>query len=140
MGQARTSASDLDRSLADAAAGGGDQVGDHAVEHGLERLVEFQLLAHLGVARFRLLVQTVEHGHAGADVVELQNVRLVAIIEVGGVVGDLVGQVDELRLQRRTLVEQVLGKLGEFPRAVIRECLMMPSRTSKVRFRPRKAA
>ena len=35
----------------------------------------------------------------------------VAVVEVGGVVADFVGQVDELGFERRTLIEQVLGQL-----------------------------
>jgi len=35
-------------------------------------------------------------------------VGFVAVVEIGGVVGKLVRDVDELRLQRRTRVEQIL--------------------------------
>jgi hypothetical protein len=33
--------------------------------------------------------------------------RLVAIIQIGGIVGDFVGEIDELRFERRALIEQV---------------------------------
>src|SRR5579872_1325609 len=36
----------------------------------------------------------------------------VAVIEIGSVVGDFVGEVDELGLERRTLVEYVLHEFG----------------------------
>ena len=35
-----------------------------------------------------------------------------AVIEVGRQVGDLVGEVDQLRFERRTLVEEVRRELG----------------------------
>ena len=41
---------------------------------------------------------------------------LVAVVEIGGAVSDLVGQVDELRLERRTLVEQIFGEFRMFLR------------------------
>jgi hypothetical protein len=34
------------------------------------------------------------------------------VVEVGGVVGDLVGQVDELGFEGRALVEQIFGQFG----------------------------
>ncbi len=40
-----------------------------------------------------------------------KQVRFVAVVEVGGVVGDLVGEVDELRFQRWAIVEKIFGKL-----------------------------
>ena len=36
-----------------------------------------------------------------------------AVIEIGGVVGNFVGQIDELRFEWRTLVEQIFGELGK---------------------------
>ncbi len=36
----------------------------------------------------------------------------VAVVEVGGVVGDFIDQVDELGFERRALVEQIFGELG----------------------------
>ena len=46
---------------------------------------------------------------AGANLVKCEQVGFVAIVEIGGVVGDFVGEIDQLRFERRTLVEQVLG-------------------------------
>ena len=37
----------------------------------------------------------------------------VAVIEIGGVVGNFVSQIDELSFERRSLVKQVLGQFGE---------------------------
>ena len=41
---------------------------------------------------------------------DLEQTRLYAIVEIGGEIGDLVGKVDQLRLQRRPLVEQILSQ------------------------------
>src|SRR5579859_8169247 len=43
----------------------------------------------------------------------------VAVIEIGSVVGDFVGKVDELGLKRRSLVERVFGECGMIFRGVV---------------------
>ena len=48
-----------------------------------------------------------------------QKLGLKAVVQIGGVVGNFVGQVDELRLQRRPQVQQVLRQLRMLGRAVI---------------------
>src|ERR1700688_119091 len=47
----------------------------------------------------------------------------VAIVEVGSVVADLIGQVDELGFEGRALVQQVLGKFRMLRRVVIARVL-----------------
>ncbi len=47
-----------------------------------------------------------------ANVGDLKQARLDAVVEVGRQVGDLIGEVDQLRLERRTLIEQIAGELG----------------------------
>ncbi len=42
---------------------------------------------------------------------DLEQPRLNAVIEVGGQVSNLVGEVDQLRLERRPLVEKILRQL-----------------------------
>ena len=54
-----------------------------------------------------------------ADVLDLEEAGLDAVVEVGGEVGDLVGEVDELRLERGALVEEVFGELGMMVGAVV---------------------
>ncbi len=43
----------------------------------------------------------------------------VAVIEVGGVVSNLVGQVDQLGLKRRPLIEQILSQFGKLAGGVV---------------------
>ncbi len=54
---------------------------------------------------------------------ECQQTRFEAVVEVGSVVTDFVGQVDQLCFKRRTLVEQVLCKLGMFRSVVVARVL-----------------
>ena len=39
-----------------------------------------------------------------------------AIVEVGGVVGDLVHQINQLGFERRAAVQKIFGELEEIPR------------------------
>ena len=90
-----------------------DQVADHAIENPLHRFVEFQFLHDIGIGLFGLAIEAVEDRNAAADLRKRQQVGFIAVIEIGGVVGDFVGQIDELRFERRTLVEQIFGQLGK---------------------------
>ena len=54
-----------------------------------------------------------------AQLLEIEQVRFETVVEIGGVVGDLVHEIDQLRFERRALVEQILGELRKFRRGVI---------------------
>ena len=47
-----------------------------------------------------------------AHVVDVEDAGVKAVIEVGGEVGDFVGEVDQLRFERRAEVEEIFGELG----------------------------
>src|ERR1051326_1502161 len=98
----------LDAGSGDACARVLDEVADQAVEHALERFVELQLVGRGRVLLLYFAIEAPEDADAFADLTELQDARLQAVVEVGGVVGDLVGQVDELGLERRTLEAQLI--------------------------------
>ena len=67
--------------------------------------------------------------------------RAQAVIHVVVVVGDLIGQVGHLRLQRRPLLPTKRSPTSPSCSACLTEqCLRMPSRVSKHRLRPSKAA
>ena len=51
-----------------------------------------------------------------ADVADLEQSRLDAVVEVGGEVGDLVGEVDQLRLERRPLIEKIVRQVRDAAR------------------------
>src|SRR5260221_7825815 len=57
--------------------------------------------------------------HPVRDLLNREAPGFVGIVEVGGVVGNFVGQIDELCFERRTLIEDVLVKLRMLPGSVI---------------------
>jgi hypothetical protein len=57
------------------------------------------------------VVEAAEERHALAHLLQREDAGVEAVVQVGGQVGDLVGQIDQLRFQRRKLVEEVLGQL-----------------------------
>ena len=75
----------------------GDEVSDETVQDALQGLVEFQLVGGGGIDLFDLTVEALEGGDTFADFFEREEMGFVPVVEVGGVVGDFVGQVDELR-------------------------------------------
>ena len=87
-----------------------DQVSHQAVEHALQGFVELQLLWSFGIKPLDLGIEALEDGQTGADLVEREQMGFVAVVEVGGVVGDFVGEVDELGFEGRALVEQIFGQ------------------------------
>jgi hypothetical protein len=50
--------------------------------------------------------------YAVRDLLHREQSRFIAIVKVSGVVGNLVGQVDELRFKRRLLIKQIIGDFG----------------------------
>ena len=54
-----------------------------------------------------------------AYLLQCQQVGFIAVIEIGGVVGNFVGQIDELGFERRPLIEQVLRQFGKLLRRVV---------------------
>ncbi len=136
-GWRRTSSSGAYAGPLDAGGGGGDEVGGEVVEHALDGLEHADLFANAGKLLADLVVEAGEEGHGFADLFDAEDAGFDAVIEVGGVVADLVGEVDELGFERRALVEEVVAEFGMDAASQSRECLMMPSRTSKVRLRPR---
>ena len=81
-----------------------DQVVNEAIEDPLQSFVEFKFVQRVRIDLFDFAVEELEDGNAFADFLEREQMRLVSIVEVGGVIGDFVGQVDELGFERRALV------------------------------------
>ena len=57
------------------------------------------------------VVEAAEECHALAHLIERENARVESVVQIGGQVGDLVGQIDQLRFEGRELVEKILGQL-----------------------------
>jgi hypothetical protein len=98
--------------LLEALPGARDQVADQAVEDPLHGLVEEKFLGCLGVQGLYFAVAAVEQIHAAEDLLDREQAGFVAIVQISGVVGDLVGEVDQLRFERRPQIQKILGKLG----------------------------
>ena len=78
-----------------------------------------QLVGDVGILLLDFAEETFKHGHACADLFEREQMGFVAVVEVGGVVADFVGQVDELGFERRALVEQILGEFRMLRRIIV---------------------
>ena len=95
------------------------QVRGEKIEHVLQGFIEFQLGLSVGVAAVHVLIGCVEEGNFGAQKIEIDQVGFETVVEVRGVVGDFVHEIDQLRFQRRALVEQIFGELRKFSGGVI---------------------
>ena len=51
-------------------------------------------------------------GHALAHLLQREDAGVESVVQIGGQVGDLVGQIDQLGLKGRELIEKVLGQFG----------------------------
>ena len=58
-------------------------------------------------------------GTSARSTIEINQVSLEAVVEVGGVVGDLVHEIDQLGFERRALVQQIFGEMRIFGRGII---------------------
>ena len=96
-----------------------NQIADHAIQNPLHGFVELQFLRNVGIELFGLAKEAVENRNAAAYLFQRQQVGFVAVIEIGGVVGNFVGQIDELGFERRPLVEQVLSQFGKLVRRIV---------------------
>ena len=78
--------------------------------------LNFSLLPSVRVAAVHVRIGRVEDGNFRAQQIEIDQVRLEAVVKIGGVVGDFVHQIDQLRFERRALIEKIFGELREIPR------------------------
>ena len=92
--------------------GGADEVVGEGVLHELQGLVEEVLLVDSGVLAGYGAVAASEDGYVVADMGDLEQAGLYAVVEVGGEVGDFIGEVDELSFEGWTLSQKVGGEFG----------------------------
>src|SRR6267142_5893276 len=100
-----------------------DQVSDQKVQDLLESLVEFQFFLSGGMHGMNTLVSLAKHRDSFAKRLEIQDLRLECIINVSGVVGNLVHTVDQLRFEWRLQIQQVLGELRKLGRRILTRML-----------------
>ena len=60
-----------------------------------------------------ILVKFGENLHFPADHLHVNEFRFKAVIQVGDVVGDFVHEINQLRFERRALVEKIFRQLGK---------------------------
>ena len=87
------------------------QIGDQRVQDALDGFVHGELGRGGGVLDENSVVEAAEQWHGFADLGEGKDAGVEAVIEIGGEIGDFVGQIDELGFKGRELVEEVLGQL-----------------------------
>jgi len=88
------------------------QIGDERIEKPSQRLICGQTGRGVGVAFERGIVEAAEERHGLTNFIERENAGVEAVVEIGGEVGNFVGQVDELRFKRRDLVEKISASSG----------------------------
>jgi hypothetical protein len=80
------------------------------VLHQLQRLIEEEFFIHSGVLSLDLRVAAAENIDMLADVADLEQPRLHAIVEIRREIRNLVGEIDQLCLERRPLVQEIFGE------------------------------
>ena len=75
----------------------------------MQGFVEEKFLVHSGVFFFDHAIAAPKNVDMLTDVADLEQAGLNAVVEIGGKVGDLVSEVDQLRFKRRALIEKILG-------------------------------
>ena len=88
------------------------EIGDEGVEETLECLSADEARDCVGELREDCVMQRAEERDGRADGVELEVAGVEAVVEVGGEVGDFVGEVDELGFEWWELREKIFGELG----------------------------
>ena len=78
-----------------------NQIAHQPVEHALQGFIELQLLGRSRIQRAHCIVRSRKDLRAFRNLVNGKQMRFAPIVQVGGVIGDFVGQVDDLGLKRR---------------------------------------
>ncbi len=89
-----------------------DQIGDEGVEHAVEGLVNGLLWRRRGVLCRHFVMKAAEERDMPADFCDGEDAGVEAVVEVGGEVGDLVSEVNQLRFEGRAEVEEICCEFG----------------------------
>ncbi len=115
-----------------------DQIGDQRVQHPPDSLVHHDFVWCGRGRGERGVVECAEQRRSLANLAGVENARVEAVVEVGGQVGNLVGQIDQLGLQRRKLAEKILGQLGVAGQIVVARVLHNPLADGQRQIQPAK--
>src|SRR3954466_9801744 len=96
-----------------------NKIANHVIENPAQALAELQFRQDIGVAIFDFAPDALKEWQMLADHLDRDDSRFDTVVEVCGVVCNLVGNIDELRLEGRTLIEQILRKFGKLLRVPI---------------------
>jgi ribose transport system substrate-binding protein len=100
-----------------------DQVGDQYVHHPLEGLAGAESGWGLRELAQHRIVTASKQGHARADLLQRENPGIHAVVEIGRQIGDLVGEIDQLCLERGPQAEEIFRQLRMLPRVVVARVL-----------------
>src|SRR6266536_1263505 len=103
-----------------------DQVAHPAIENSAQYFIELQFLRRIGIEFLNLGEETRKNRHGCSDLIQIQQVRFVSIVEIGGAVCQFIGCVDELGLERRPQVEHIFGQLRKLSGCVVARMLDDP--------------
>ena len=88
------------------------QIGDQGIEQTPESFVDAELGSSRRIGADDDVVEAAEEGNAVADLFEGEDAGVEAVVEIGGEVGNFVGEVDELSFERWAQVEEVFCQFG----------------------------
>ena len=89
-----------------------DEVSHQGIQHRLQRLVRQQVLWRSGELTLCQQQRFMEDAYMPAQHFRMEHPGFHAVVHVGGQIGDLIRQVDQLRFQRRLLIEKITAQLG----------------------------
>jgi hypothetical protein len=78
-----------------------------------------QVFRSRGILALRRAERLIEDAHMLAEILRMEHPRFHTIIHIRREVGNFIGQIDQLRLQRRLLAKKIRAELRVFGRGVI---------------------
>ena len=88
-----------------------EQVGYQQIENAPQSFTDGELFRGCGEFHEYGVMEAAEERYAVADLRECENAGFEAVVEVGGEIGDFVGEVDELGFEGRELAEEIFRQL-----------------------------
>src|SRR5579872_3989519 len=113
-----------------------DQVGRKTVKNALQRLVKRELRRALGMRAHYGFPRLPEYRDIASERLQIEQSRLKSIVQIGRVVRNLVHPIDQLRLERRPLIEQIFRELRELFRRIVPRMLHNPLANLKREIQP----
>ena len=94
-----------------------DKIAGQAIEYAFEGFVKLQFFGSVRINPLDFPEEALEDRNAFADLSRVKKMGLVAVVKIGGVVADFVGEIDELGFERRTLIEKILAPVPDISAA-----------------------